>query len=272
MGGPPGTQPDPPPAAKEAPEFSNVDEVDYPASSGTPVTITVDPSIVNLPDASITVEATNHRGRTFLTSFYQLRLHKYVAGKWWYLGPFEALDQESSLGGGESHMWELTVVNRGIERHPKELSPSSDSTFTLRGIGEGLYAFSIQGRYGRGGPKRAFVTPFEVSGETVKIVPMAEVEANHQGDRITVKEVDPLPGIKHEVTARRRKVGDDTVALVPEWGLRQDGIRNTAPFFSNGVQTVVYTKFGAPVYPGIEIDGRTFEYRGYSIEYELREV
>ncbi len=267
------TQPKPPEGANEPPSFPDANEVRYPASGGGSILVTVDPSKPELPGANITFEVANHGNDQFTTNFYRWRLHKYVDGRWWNLGVFEYMDELHYLNGGETHTWEATVDNGQIDQLPEKLSPSADSSFTLAGVGSGTYAFSVVGSFEGDGSRFAAATPFQLEGENVTLKPTPFVETEHEGETVRVTYNDPSPNIgkEYELTARRRESHDEALTLVPEWGLRQEGIRNTLPLFSQDVEKVVYTTTGHP--PGYAmdiIDGSIFDYRDYTIEFKLR--
>ena len=267
------TQPEPPKDAREPPTFPDVNEVRYPASGGGSILVTVDPSTAELPGANITFEVANHGNDRFQTNFYHWRLHKYVEGRWWNLGVFEYMDELHYLNGGETHTWEAVVDNDQLDQLPEKLSPSADSSFSLAGVGSGTYTFSIVGSFGSDNSRFAAVTPFQLEGENVSLTATPFVEVEQEGETMRVTYNDPSPdvGKEYELTARRRGSHDDALPLVPEWGLRQEGIRNTLPFFSQDIEKVVYTTLGHP--PGYSIDvidGSTFAYHAFIVEFELR--
>lgn len=280
------TRPEPPEEANEPPAFADADEVHYPASAGGPIVVTAEPSKAELPGATIEFEATNVGRSRFETNLYDWQLYKYVDERWWFLGVFDPLQSSFALDEGETHAWEATIGNDRNYRRPTALSPSSKSSFTLGGVGSGLYAFSVVGTYGNGVSGIAAVTPFELVGEAVELQPTANLETSREGE--TVRVTSPSGSGEYELTARRKSDTDEGAALVPEWGLRQEGIRNSVPYLIGDARRVVYEVDGhPPVFPMEEIDGTTvgirdyefgfiedttFAHEDFAVEFGLREV
>lgn len=267
---PTNTVPSPPPGAEHPPNFDDVDEVTYPASTGGRVTLTVEPADVELPDATVEFEAANTSSTTFRTNLYHWRLHKRVAGQWWDLGVYFPLHEPYSLEPQESHTYTVTIDNGQLDRLAQSLSPSATGSFTLVGVGAGRYAFSLVGRFENATSDRAFSTPFELTGESVEIRPEPGLETARDGDTVDVRRARD-DKYDYEFRAEWRDGGDDAPPLVPEWGLRHDGVRNTVPFLSDEVRTVVYSSDNL-LPPQRPLDGETFAYDDAAVEFTLREI
>lgn len=259
-----------PEGAEEPPKFPEADEIIYPAFSGGRVEMTASPQESELPKADIEFRVTNSHPNVFETNFHDWRMHTLVGGEWWFLGVFAPFETIDNLKPTESHTWEVTVDNDVLGTPAEQLAPSARSSFTVAGLGTGVYTFSCVGEFHGNDTTIAVVTPFVLSGEDVDLAPAANVETTRNGDTLRVNETGS-ESREHQIAATRRTPTGSATRLAPEWGLRQPGIRNTVPFLSGGIQKVVFSRSQPMVRDGKRIDGATFVYRDVGVEFNLTE-
>lgn len=257
-----------PDGAEEPPPFPDADEVIYPACDGGRIEMTATPQEAELPESTIEFQATNTHFNLFETNFEDWRMHTLVDGEWWFLGVFDSLDVLDHLAPTGSHSWEMTIDNDRLGTTAEQLAPSASPSFTVAGLGSGIYTFSIVGEFAGADTTSAIVTPFELGGEDVAIVPTSNVETTREGATVHVTETDD-DGWDHKIVATRRASTGEATRLTPEWGLRQPGIRNTVPFLSDGVRKVVYSRSRPLVHASDRTDGGTFAYEGRAVEFDL---
>lgn len=234
--------------------------------------MTADPSEADLPAPTIEFALSNRHVRPFVTNYEDWRLHEWVDGTWWFLGVFEPLGVEDVLWPYTTHRWTVTVDNELLGTLDERLAPSASPSFTLAGLGPGTYAFSAVGAFRGSETSLAAVTPFELGGERIEIVPSPDVETTREGETMLVSETDTSSGQAYRIEARLVDEAGLAPRLVPAWGLRQEGIRNTIPFLSERIRTAVYTTVGPPVYEMDRIDGTTFRYDGRFVTFDVGTV
>lgn len=261
-----------PDGAEEPPPFPAADDVIYPASNGGRIVMTATPYEAELPDSTIEFRVTNTHPNLFETNFHYWRLHKFVDGEWWYLGVFEPLDSLDHLLPLASQTWEITIDNDTLGTRNEQLSQSASSSFTLAGLGTGTYAFSIVGEFEGYGTSLAVVAPFRLGGETVDLVPGPNIETTRDGDTIRVTETRTSRDPEYRLEATRPASTGEVPRLVPEWGLRQAGIRNTVPFLGDGIQKAVFSRTKPTVFARNRVDEATFAYEGSAVEFTLSSV
>lgn len=269
--GGPANNPATPDGAEEPPNFHGADEVIYPAFESDRVELTAAPYEAELPQSTIEFRATNNTNTAFETNYEGWRMHKLVDDEWWFLGVFEPLQVIDYLEPSDSQVWEVTINNVTLGTQAEQLAPSATS-FTVAGLGSGVYTFSIDGAFREGNTSIAIATPFTLGGEDVDIVPTPNIETTREGDTIQVNETDSSGGQEYQIEATRRTSTENVSRLVPEWGLRQTGIRNTVPFLTDEIQNVVFSRSGPTVFDRDRIDGTTFTYKDSAVKFNLIKV
>lgn len=261
--------PSTPEGAEEPPNFPEADEVTYPAFKSDRIKMTAAPYGAELPQSTIEFRATNKHTDLFETNFDWWRMHILVDGAWWYLGVFEPLDTLNYLKSSESHTWKVTIDNDALGTQAEQLAPSASSSFTVAGLGTGIYTFSIVGKFKEDDVRRAVVTPFTLRGEDVDIVPAKNIETTREGETIRVEETDTSNRQEYKIGAIRRAPAENVTPLVPEWGLRQPGIRNTVPFLTDEIRKAVFSRSLPTVFASDRIDGATFGYKDIAVDFNL---
>lgn len=231
-----------------------------------------DPYEADPSDPAIEFRISNAHTNPFVTNYHYWRMHKHVDGEWWYLGVFEPHQTLDTLGPSESHTWEMTIDNDSLGTPDEQLAPSASSSFAVAGLGAGIYTFSVVGKFRRDDTTLAVVAPFELTGQDVDLVPASNVETTREGATIRVQETYTSRGREHRIKATRRAATENVPRLVPEWGLRQRGIRNTVPFLGDEIEKAVFSTTGPTVYARDRIDGATFAYGDFAVEFDLIEV
>lgn len=267
--GGPTNHPSTPEGAEEPPNFPEADEVIYPAFKSDRIEMTAAPYEAELPRSKIEFRVINNTGSVFETNYEGWRMHKLVDGEWWFLGVFEPLQVIDYLEPSDSQIWNVTINNDALGTRAEQLAPSATS-FTVAGLGSGIHTFSIDGALEGDNTSIAVVTPFTLDGEDVDLVSTPNAETTRNGDTMQVNETGSSRGREHRIEATRRTSAENVPGLVPEWGLRQTGIRNTVPFLTDEIQRAVFSRAGLTVFARDRIDGTTFAYEDSAVEFDLQ--
>ena len=234
----------------------------------------------SLPTTTFEFTLTNGTDVRFDTNFYAWRVWKRVDGSWFHVAPTAWPQPLMTLEPAESHTWTLTVDNTTSDGAPFSHVEGRES-ISLSGLGGGTYAFTIDGWFATEDYQNGlgFVARFDLSGDPVELAPTDEVvETTREGDTIVVSTdreaggdarkaayiVDRLAeGESSDGTARR---------VITEQILRNRELRNTIPFFEDGVETVRLEEQNS-TFPAFGInDTRLVEYEGVRYRISAEEL
>ena len=203
---------------------------------------------LDLPTDSTTFTLANDTDYEYRTNFYGWSLEKHVDGEWFHVAPQFWHQPLHVLPAGDSHEWSFTVDNG---QSPTGVD-ADDEEITLAGLGGGEYAFTADGwfPFGEGEMFRVSLgARFRLNGDQVALTPAEDVSASRDGDTVVVT-TDEEPAENEEPTAcivERSAVpaGQSAQRYITEQLLRPSPglavrplLRDTIPFFEDGVQTV----------------------------------
>lgn len=201
----------------------------------------------SLPETKFEFSLTNDTGVRFAFNPYGWSVWKRVDGDWYRLAPVYWPEPLQYLPPGESHTWSVTVDNGRLDGSPLP-NVQGTSSLTFAGFGGGTYAFVIDGWFATEDYESGvgFAARFELDGDPVELAPTNEVTATaREGDTVVVEaqfKTDSAP--KGDAFVVDRVDGEtvdgeaDVRRVIPEQAIRDQRLRNTLPFFEDGVETV----------------------------------
>jgi hypothetical protein len=201
----------------------------------------------SLPTATFEFTLRNETDVRFDTNFYAWRVWKRVDGEWFHVAPQGWNDPLMALGPGDSHVWKLTVDGR--ENRAPSTAASGTETLSLTGLGGGTYAFVVDGWFATADHENSvgFAARFDLGGDPVELTPTSEVTETTREDGTVVVDTahEAGDGARRAAFVVERLGTDsgetpptDVRRLVTEQVLRDRRLRNTLPFFEDGVETV----------------------------------
>lgn len=202
-----------------------------------------------LPRSTLSFTLRNRSDRRFQSDFYGWALHRFEAGAWHYVAPPGAKIIGSELPPGESHTWDLTVANADLAS--MDLTDGGTESLTVRGLGGGIYAFSIDGWWaGEGRAARVVAAArFRLAGGPVALRPSDRVtEATLSEGTVTVKAQNPEYQDAPPAVYRLERAPDatDPATVITEWAIRSWPQRDALAYLTRDVETVrVETQTGA---------------------------
>lgn len=240
------------------------------ATEETPIRLTPPKSRGSLPTASFEFALRNDTDARFAFNDYGWSVWKRVDGEWFRVAPRQWPEPLRYLGPGETHTWTLTVDNSRLDGTP--LSPvEGRRSVTLVGLGGGTYAFTVDGWFESEDYENGvgFAARFELDGDPVELTPTDGVtEATRNGDTVVVAGADSGSDARTAALVVRRADGesgddaDDVRRIITEQALRDRTLRNTLPFFEEGVETVRLEGRASSASPFGVKDGDRIEYEG----------
>lgn len=239
----------------------------------TPLLLGADPTEGSLPAATFEFTLSNDTDATFKTNFYDWAVSKRVDGQWYRIAPRIVLQPLMSVDPGGSHTWRLSVDNSQLDGRPLE-DPSATEEVDIAGLGGGEYAFTTSGWFGEGNHDRqiGLAARFSLSGDPVELVPTDGVtETVRDGDTFVVHTGDGPGGERFTGFALERTDADPDRTLIAEQAIRDRWLRNTLPYFEDGIDTVRLAdpSGGFPASP--VRDGDVIGYRGESFRVSAEE-
>lgn len=239
------------------------------ATEETPVRLTPARSRGSLPTASFEFTLRNDADSRFAFNDYGWSVWKRTGGEWFRVAPQQWPEPLRYLAPEEAHTWTLTVDNSRLDGVPASeasgkssgsersertdgnpLSPAQGRrSVTLVGLGGGTYAFTIDGWFASENYENGlgFAARFELDGDPVELAPTNDVTARRDGDTVVVT-ADAESGddsqtaafVVRRVDGESGEGGDDgdVRRIIAEQALRDWNLRNTFPFFEDGVETV----------------------------------
>jgi hypothetical protein len=130
------------------------------------------------PEESVSFTLHNDSTRTLNTNFYDWRLHKRVDGEWYSVAPRFVNQPLMTVPPGNTHTWELTVDNDGIEDGQPVRPVSGVEDINLTGIGRGHYAFRARGWFEDQDYETdtAFAATLDFEGDPLSLTPSNAIE------------------------------------------------------------------------------------------------
>ncbi|WP_224269012.1 hypothetical protein [Haloprofundus salinisoli] len=205
----------------------------------------------SLPEATFKFTLRNRSAARFDINFYAWRMWKRVNGEWFHVAPRGWPQPLMMMRPGDSHSWSVTLErdlpNPGMARC---CSGGGTKGGTLGGFGGGEYAFLTDGWFaGDSGRRIALVARFELAGDPLVLEP-AKIETwAREGDTVTVRSgYDDGDGEMATLVVTRTDADPDRT-LIPEQAVRDYRLRNTLPFFDDGVRQVRFRQREGTVPP-----------------------
>ena len=254
------------PAPSDAAQVVCVPETD---PDSVPIALTADSRSASLPE-TFTFTLANETDATFSTNFYDWSLWKRVDGEWHHIVPDMVQEPLMHLSPGDSHAWELTAEHEQLA-NPSRYYLSWENAGTVGGLGGGEYAFTVSGWF-QGGDHdatTAFGVLLEFDAPELTLEPTARVTGStRDGDTVTVRgegsdSEDARPA---EFVLSRVDDASDPRTLIPEQAVHDYRLRNTLPYFEQGVERVRYVADDA-TWPAFGVnDPYTIQYNGEFFE------
>ncbi|QLG26958.1 hypothetical protein HUG10_05120 [Halorarum halophilum] len=223
-----------------------------------------------LPRATFEFTLVNGTDLRFGYNRFHWQVWKRVAGEWYYVAPRSWVDPLFFVEPGES--WTLTVAvdaEGSVADDADEARGGSAESVALSGFGGGEYAFAVDGWF-EGQDYRdgtGLAARFALEGEELELTPDDTVtDTERDGDAVTVRtDVDGGDDARECAFVLERADAPDPRRYVAEQAIRDRRLRNTLPFFEDGVERVelveqngVTPPFGVNEPYGISYDGESY--------------
>jgi hypothetical protein len=208
--------------------------------------------------AGITFQFVNHtREELGCGHWYVYKLHE---GEWYDLGPYVRTAECRMVPPAGTKSWTLHAYRGG-----GSLPPENGRAYPF--LGGGRYAVSV----GYGDESSSSTAMVELVGDPIEIVPADSVESERDGSAVTVTGPEWEGGDGERdatVTVTRADTADRTLIHEQVMRPRYRGLRNTIPFFEEGIDEVVLRSneritYGLTGYDDdsnrVRIDGQAYE-------------
>lgn len=252
------------------------------ATEETPIRLTPARGRGSLPTAEFEFTLRNDSDARFAFNDYGWSVWKRTDGEWFHVEPRYWPEPLRYLGSGETHTWTLTVDNTRLDGDPLSRVEGRRSV-TLVGLGGGTYAFTADGWFESEDYENGvgFAARFELDGDAVELAPTNEVtETTRDGDTVVVTtDVEAGDDARTAAFVVRRAGGaggddaDGVRRIIAEQALRDRKLRNTLPFFEDGVEAVrleepnsVVSPFGVGEAERIEYEGEQYRITAEEVE------
>ncbi|WP_049893407.1 hypothetical protein [Halogranum rubrum] len=245
-------------------------------TESTPIALRPPTQQASLPGATFEFTLANDTDVRFETNFYGWSVWKQVDEAWFHVAPTAWPVPLMTLESGESHTWTVTVDNSELHRDIMWVEGTED--LSLAGLGGGTYAFTIDGWFASQDYDQSlgFASQFVLDGDPVELVPTNEVTGTtREGDTVVVETSHGAGDDSRRAAFVVERLGDESVEsqesdvrrLITEQALRDRELRNTLPFFEEGVETVRLEEQNSswPIF-GLD-EPRVIEYEG--VQYRL---
>ena len=210
--------------------------------------------------AGITFQFVNHtREQLGCGHWYVYKRHD---GEWFDLGPYVRTAECRMVPPAGTKSWTLHAYRGG-----GSLPPEDGRAYPH--LGGGRYAVSV----GYGDESSSSTAMVELVGDPVEIVPTDGVEHERDGSTVTVTAPERDGGESEEdVTVSVTRAGEAEETLIREQVMRDwyRGLRNTLPFFDEGVDEVRLRSTEQVTYGLIGHDESRSRYRVDGQAYEVR--
>lgn len=223
-----------------------------------------------LPSGDLSIHLRNRTERRFVTNYYGWALYRRENDRWYYVAPLSVPQPAMTLYGGRSHTWTLSVDNGDLSAPSLSIQGTDD--LDLHGLGEGEYAFAVDGWWEDQDAtpthehETLAVCRFSIGGEPLTVEPSGAVESvERDGSRVVVSAA--RDGYEDQTAATyflERAAADDPTSLVTESVYRRWPLRDAVAHLEADVDTVaVQARTGASPLFGIGVDSPTaLEYEG----------
>lgn len=214
-----------------------------------PIALTADQRSGSLP-ATFEFTLANDTEATLSINFYDWRLWKRVDGEWFHIAPEAVQEPLMRLPPGASHGWSLTAEHE-LPEESRGMYLSWEDAGTVAGLGGGEYAFTTDGwfgEYAEGETRFGFGVLLEFDAPERTLEPTTSVTGSaRDGDTVTVRgEGDDSEDARlAEFVLSRVDDAADPRTLIPETAAQDYRLRNTLPFFEEGVERVRFVEENA---------------------------
>jgi len=179
-------------------------------------------------DAPAEVSFTLHNYLTepLTGNFYDWTLYKQVGGEWYRIAPWGIPVPLTPLPPGDTHTWTLHAFDGP--------SVECEDAIALGHLGGGRYAFHVN-MSSESGPTHAAL--FDFDAPQVSVTPTDDVSVEREYRLVRASTADD-GGDRATLVVQRTDEAD--TRLLPEQVMRprNRGLRNTLPFFEDGIQKV----------------------------------
>lgn len=216
------------------------------------------------PPETVTFTLENGSDRTLSTNFYAWTLWKRVDGDWHRVVPDIWREPLMTLDPGERHEWELTAEH-DLPPDPGRYYDAWLDAGTVGGLGGGEYAFTADGVLGDAeGQTLGFAARLGVDAPELSIGSTERVgDVARDSGVVTVRgDGEGDDDARAELTAHRVEAAEDPERVIPEQAAHDYRLRNTLPYFEDGVDRVRYVEENHAITPSFGID------EPYAVRYE----
>jgi len=239
----------------------------------------LDPSATAFgPEEPVSFTLHNTSDRTLSTNFYDWRLHKRVDGQWYSVAPRFVNEPLMTVEPGDTHTWELTVDNDGIEDGQPVRPVSGVEDLDLTGIGRGHYAFRARGWFEGQDHETdtAFAATLDFEGESLSVTPSNAIDRTEwEGETLVAEsnrgDADDEDYRLGAYELERVESADGSRTMITEQVLRRTQLRDVvALVLEHDADSVRLEEYNA-TYPIFGIDeGRRVTYEGETFEITSR--
>ena len=212
--------------------------------------------------AGITFQFVNHtREELGCGHWYVYKLHD---GEWFDLGPYVRTADCRKVPPAGTKSWTLHAYRGG-----GDLPPADGRAYPY--LGGGRYAVSV----GYGAESSSSTAMVELVGDPIEIVPTDGVEHERDGSTVTVTAPEWDGGESEEdVTVSVTRADEAEESLIREQVMRgwYRGLRNTLPFFEDGVDEVVLRSQNQVTYGMMGFDEPEYRFEFEGQPYEVTTV
>lgn len=239
----------PPPFEEQAPEWY------HDADLKTPVYLQPSTERLAAP-GEVEFVLHNYRTEPLTGNRYDWTLYKEVDDTWYRIAPWAVVLPLTPLPPGDTFTWTLHAFN--------ERAVPCDDAINIGHLGGGNYAFQVN-MHPEEAPTRAAL--FDLEAPTITVTPTADTPSTRDGSIVTVdgpgyRKDDP----EEAVFVVERSDASTTERIIPEQVMRRrnQGLRNTLPFFESGVERVELHTDDQTVYESVGHDDepRRFRFEG----------
>lgn len=212
-----------------------------------PMAMTVDADSVTLESPqTLTFELENGTEGTFSTNPYDWTLWKRADEEWHRVAPELVQEPLLLMRPGRTVSWAL-ALDHALPTPPEGEYYSWNGSGSVPAIGGGQYAFGLSGWFdtAEGTQNLLFAARFSIDAPATTLEPTdAVTEVQREGNVVTVRGEWEDGGEGETQTSRVTVSRDDSDVesrlLLPEVAARHRMLRNTLPYFEEGVREVRY--------------------------------
>lgn len=249
-------------AGASVPPLPDADEMAWyhAADETTPASLRPSVERAELP-AGVTLSLVNHAREPLSGNSWNL--YKLRDGEWFHVTPWAHTAVLRTIPPGERREWTL----RAFAGHAPD--GGTDGGRDVPYLGGGRYAFEAM--FDRDGETHAAL--FDLVGDAVAVEPAEDVTTERDDERVVVR--SPRRDDERPATLTVRPADDADRRLLPEQVMRRRlrGLRNTLPFFDDGIAVVELRTDRTVARGATGYDGETVQFRfeGQAYEATVRE-